>query len=229
MLDFDPFITDIPSQPFRIQPASLSQRSHVPDFFVRCADGSGVVVDVRPEARTHEADQGVFDATARLCSSVGWGYRRVGDLPNPYLANLRWPASYRHPRCLQGVESAQLFAALHAARRVSIRDLVNMSALPQDLRRTLTWDQGTEMASHDKIISLFTDGVFFAHAGKLWQRGSNENMNRLLRQYFPKHTDLTIDSADDLAAVATKINNRPRKRLGWATPAQLLDDVLRSS
>ena len=85
------------------------------------------------------------------------------------------------------------------------------------------------MASHDKIASLFTDGVFFAHAGKPWQRGSNENMNGLLRQYFPKHTDLAIHSADDLAAVAIKINNRPRKRLGWTTPAQLHADVLRSS
>ena len=68
--------------------------------------------------------------------------------------------------------------------------------------------------------------MFFAHAGKPWQRGFNVNMNGLLRQYFPKHTDLT---ADDLAEVATKINNRPRKRLGWTTPAQFLADILRSS
>ena len=104
-----------------------------------------------------------------------------------------------------------------------------MSVLPQEIRRTLTWDQGAEMASQYKIASLFTDGVFFAHAGKPWQRGSNENINGLLRQYFPTHTDLAIHSADDLAAVATKINNRPRKRLGWTTPAQLLADVLPSS
>lgn len=85
------------------------------------------------------------------------------------------------------------------------------------------------MASHDRIASLFTDGVSFAHAGKPWLRGSNENMNGLLAQYFPKHTILAIHSADDLAAVAAKINDRPKKRLGWRTPAQLLIDVLRSS
>nr|WP_233194060.1 MULTISPECIES: IS30 family transposase [unclassified Cryobacterium] len=117
----------------------------------------------------------------------------------------------------------------HTAAEVNASLVTAMSALPQELRRTLTWDQGAEMASHDKIASLFTDGVFFAHAGKPWQRGSNENMNGLLRQYFPKHTDLAIHSADDLAAVAAKINNRPRKRLGWTTPAELLVDELESS
>nr|WP_198411608.1 IS30 family transposase [Cryobacterium sp. TMT2-14] len=120
------------------------------------------------------------------------------------------------------------FPGGHTAAEVNASLITAMSALPQELQRTLTWDQGAEMASNDKIASLFTDGMFFAHAGKPWQRGSNENMSGLLRQYFPKHTDLAIHSADDLAAVATKISNRPRKRLGWTTPAQLLADVLRS-
>lgn len=84
------------------------------------------------------------------------------------------------------------------------------------------------MASHDKIASLFDDGVFFAHPGKPWQRGSNENMNGLLRQYFPMHSDLSIHNADALKAIAAKLNDRPRKRLNWISPAQLFTAGLRS-
>lgn len=137
-LDFDLRVIGISSQPFRMQlPASLPQRSHVPDFFVRRVDGSAVVVDVRPETRIQQADQDVFDATWRLCVSVGWGYRRVGDLPNPYLANLRWLAGYRHQRCAREVESAQVLAALQAAGRVSIRDLVDKIGDPVTVLPTL--------------------------------------------------------------------------------------------
>ncbi|WP_240689703.1 TnsA-like heteromeric transposase endonuclease subunit [Arthrobacter sp. PAMC25564] len=71
----------------------------MPDYFVRRADGSAVVIDVRPDFRVKPADQNVFDATAQLCSSVAWGYQRLGGLSAVYLANLRWLAGYRHPRC----------------------------------------------------------------------------------------------------------------------------------
>ena len=84
------------------------------------------------------------------------------------------------------------------------------------------------MANHDTIASLFDDGVFLAHPGKLWQRGCNENMNGLLRQYFRKHSDLSTHTAEDLANVAAKLNDRPRKRLNWATPAQLFNTELES-
>ena len=77
------------------------------------------------------------------------------------------------------------------------------------------------MAAHDRIGDLFDEGVFFAYAGKPCQRGSNENTNGLLRQYFPKGTDLRIHSAATLQAVAQRLNNRPRKTLGWRTPADV--------
>ncbi|WP_426985774.1 TnsA-like heteromeric transposase endonuclease subunit [Pseudarthrobacter sp. Y6] len=99
-LDFDPDVIGISSQPFRIAlPAPLPQHSHVPDYFVRRGDGSAVVLDVRPDTRVKPADQDVFQATEGLCTGVGWSYQRLGALPSVYLANLRWLAGYRHPRC----------------------------------------------------------------------------------------------------------------------------------
>ena len=93
-------------------------------------------------------------------------------------------------------------------------------------RRTLTWDQGPEMAAHDGIDELFDEGVYFAHPGAPWQRGSNENMNGLLRQYFPKGSDLSLHLAQALEAVAELLNHRLRKRLGWRTPAQAHEDAI---
>ena len=97
-----------------------------------------------------------------------------------------------------------------------------LGTMPDDLRRTLTWDQGSEMARHDEIAHLLSDGVYFAEPGRPWQRGSNENTNGLLRQYFPKSTDLSVHSAEHLAAIAHRLNTRPRKGLAWRTPAQIL-------
>jgi IS30 family transposase len=93
--------------------------------------------------------------------------------------------------------------------------------LPPEARRTLTWDQGSEMACHDQIAHLFSDGVFFAYPGRPWERPSNENTNGLLRQYFPKRTDLSVHGIADLKTVEQRLNNRPRKTLGWQTPAQV--------
>lgn len=101
--------------------------------------------------------------------------------------------------------------------------------LPPSARLTLTWDQGSEMAGHDQITDLFTEGVFFAHAGKPWQRPTNENSNGLLRQYFPKGTDLRVHSLADLRAVEARINSRPRKTLGWATPEQIPNSAIAST
>ena len=116
----------------------------------------------------------------------------------------------------------------HTALDVNSALTTVMSQLPPHLRRTLTWDQGSEMASHDKIASLFDDGVFFAHPGKPWQRGSNENMNGLLRQYFRKHSDLSVHNADALQLISAKLNDRPRKRHKWQSPAQLFPAELKS-
>ena len=100
--------------------------------------------------------------------------------------------------------------------------------LPAVARLTLTWDQGSEMARHDEIAPLFAEGVFFAYPGRPWERASNENTNGLLRQYFPKGTDLASHTLADLAAVEERLNNRPRKTLAWKTPASVFCSALRS-
>ena len=101
-----------------------------------------------------------------------------------------------------------------------------MSSLPARLRRSLTWDQGIEMAAH-KQITMATDlDIYFCDPHSPWQRGSNENTNGLLRQYFPKGTSLAGCSREHLDAVAAELNARPRKTLGWKTPAQALEEVL---
>jgi len=97
--------------------------------------------------------------------------------------------------------------------------------LPPQLRRSLTWDQGSEMALHAEISSALAMPVFFCDKASPWQRPSNENTNGLLRQYFPKGTDLH-HSADDLAIVAAELNDRPRKTLDWAAPADLFAELV---
>ena len=101
-----------------------------------------------------------------------------------------------------------------------------MGGLPDAIRRSLTWDQGKEMAGHAQIALAADLDIYFCDPHSPWQRGSNENTNGLLRQYFPKGTDLTAHSREHLQAVAGQLNSRPRKTLGWRTPAQALDEVL---
>ena len=97
---------------------------------------------------------------------------------------------------------------------------------PSSCAGRLTWDQGAEMAQHAQLRIDTGLQVFFCDPHSPWQRGTNENTNGLLRQYFPKGTDLSQHSADDLAAVAAALNSRPRKTLGWRTPAEALDELL---
>jgi IS30 family transposase len=96
------------------------------------------------------------------------------------------------------------------------------------LRKTLTWDQGAETAQHAQLRIDANIEIFFCDPHSPWQRPSNENTNRLLRQYFPKGTDLSRYSREDLEAVAIALNKRPRKVLGWKTPAEALNDQLLS-
>ena len=114
----------------------------------------------------------------------------------------------------------------HGAEAVRDAIIAAMRTLPDELRRTLTWDQGAEMAHHAQLRIDSGLEVYFCDPQSPWQRGSNENTNGLLRQYFPKGTDLARHSSDDLTAVAAVLNSRPRKTLGWRTPAEVLDNYL---
>jgi transposase, IS30 family len=101
-----------------------------------------------------------------------------------------------------------------------------IAALPDQLRRSLTWDNGKEMALHHQIALEADIAIYFADPSSPWQRGSNENTNGLLRQYFPKGTSLRRHTPEDLATVARQLNGRPRKTLDWRTPAEALNDIL---
>ena len=101
-----------------------------------------------------------------------------------------------------------------------------MSKLPEQLRRSLTWDQGLEMRNHKQISIAAEVPIYFCDPHSPWQRGTNENTNGLLRQYLPKGTDLSVHSPDDLAAIAAELNDRPRKTLGWLKPDEVIGPLL---
>ena len=112
----------------------------------------------------------------------------------------------------------------------AVRDAITscITTLPVQLRRSLTWDRGKEMARHAELRIDTGLDVYFCDPYSPWQRGTNENTNGLLRQYFPKGTDLSRHGPDELGAVAAALNSRPRKTLGWRTPAEALDELLQS-
>jgi IS30 family transposase len=114
----------------------------------------------------------------------------------------------------------------HGAEVVADAMVAKMSELPDQLRRTLTWDQGKEMAKHVEIAKSTGLAIYFCDPHSPWQRGTNENTNGLLRQYFPKGSDLSRWGPGYLDNVAAELNARPRKRLRWRTPAEALDKLL---
>lgn len=116
----------------------------------------------------------------------------------------------------------------HGAEAVRDAITAKMATMPAALSRSLTWDQGSEMAQHVQLATDADLDVFFCDPHSPWQRGTNENTNGLLRQYFPKGTDLARHDADTLDAIAATLNERPRKTLNWRTPAEALDKLLPS-
>jgi IS30 family transposase len=114
----------------------------------------------------------------------------------------------------------------HGAEQVTAAITEAMAGLPATLRRSLTWDQGKELSGHKKVAEATGLKVYFCDPHSPWQRATNENTNGLLRQYFPKGTDLSAHSKEDLAWVQDQFNDRPRKRLEYAKPSELINELL---
>jgi IS30 family transposase len=130
------------------------------------------------------------------------------------------------------VERATRFVLLihlpdrHTAQAFHDAIVPTLNTLPVELKRSLTWDNGKEMAMHHQITMATGMAVYFADPRSPWQRGSNENTNGLLRQYFPKGVSLRRYGPEDLTEAARRLNSRPRDTLGWRTPAQALNELL---
>lgn len=120
---------------------------------------------------------------------------------------------------LKGKDSQTVISAL----------IKQANKLPTELYKSLTWDRGTEMADHQRFTLETNIDVYFCDPQSPWQRGSNENMNRLLRQYFPKGTDLSVHSQTALNKVARQLNERPRKTLKFETPAERFNACVAST
>ena len=182
-----------------------------------------ILISERPAEAEDRAVPGHWEGDLIL----GLGSSAIGTLverSTRFVMLLHLPPMYdRGPRVKNGPALAG-----HGAEAVRDAIAATITTLPEQLRRSLTWDQGSEMSQHAQLRIDTGLTVYFCDPHSPWQRGSNENTNGLLRQYFPKGTDLTRHSAEDLAAVAATLNSRPRKTLSWKTPAEALDEHLQS-
>ncbi|WP_232668800.1 IS30 family transposase [Pseudonocardia sp. TRM90224] len=160
---------------------------------------------------------------------IGLNHSAIGTLVE---RTTRYTILLRLPRMegygtLERVKNGPALAG-HGARAVADALIEAVRFLPEKLRRTLTWDRGTEMAEHIEVTDKTGLKVYFCDPHSPWQRGTNENTNGLLRQYFPKGTDMSRYGPTEIAAVANTLNTRPRKSLAWKTPAEALNGVLYS-
>lgn len=183
-----------------------------------------VMISKRPAEAADRAVPGHWEGDLIL----GLGSSAIGTLverTTRFTMLLHLPRMSGHGSMLRAKNGPAL--AGHGAE--AVRDAIarTITTLPEQLRRSLTWDQGAEMARHAELRIETGLSIYFCDPRSPWQRGSNENTNGLLRQYFPKGTDLAAHGANDLAAVAHALNTRPRKTLGWRTPAEVLDEILR--
>ena len=185
---------------------------------------SEIMISERPAEAADRAVPGHWEGDL----IVGLGSSAIGTLverTTRFTMLLRLPPMEGHggPRAKNGPALAG-----HGAEAVRDAIASMITTLPGQLRRSLTWDQGAEMAQHARLRIDTGLEIYFCDPHSPWQRGTNENTNGLLRQYFPKGTNLSRHSLDDLAAVAAALNGRPRKTLGWKTPAEALDKFLYS-
>ena len=155
---------------------------------------------------------------------IGSGYSAIGTLVE---RKTRFTMLVHLPRLAELADGERGWTGRGAE---AVRDALasTITTLPDQLRRTLTWDQGSEMYRHAELKIAADIDIYFCDPHSPWQRGTNENTNGLLRQYFPKGTDLAVHTTDDLAAVAAGLNSRPRKTLDWRTPAEALNAELLS-
>ena len=184
---------------------------------------SEIMISQRPAEVADRAVPGHWEGDLIL----GLGSSAIGTLVE---RTTRFTILLHLPRMAEGVH-VKKGSALAGHGAEAVRDAITRAivTLPEQLRRSLTWDQGAELAQHARLKIDAGVQVYFCDPHSPWQRGTNENTNGLLRQYFPKGTDLGIHNADDLEAVALALNARPRKTLGWKTPAETLNELLSAS
>src|SRR5829696_6714189 len=188
--------------------------------------GPEVMISQRPAEAADRAVPGHWEGDLIL----GLGSSAIGTLverTTRFTMLLHLPPMSGHGHGVRAKNGPAL--AGHGAE--AVRDAIarTITTLPEQLRQSLTWDQGTEMAQHARLRIDAGLQVYFCDPHSPWQRGTNENTNGLLRQYFPKGTDLSVHGADEIGAVTAALNARPRKTLNWRTPAEALDQSLQST